>query len=67
MQVDYDAIQNSAGWQRTVGCGTDNAADVKIFNPWIQQHKFDYDCVYIKKWVPELSEVPVDAIHNWNT
>jgi len=51
-QVDYDAIQNSAGWQWAVGCGTDAANYVRVFNPWTQQQNFDFDCAYIRKWVP---------------
>jgi deoxyribodipyrimidine photo-lyase len=34
-------------------------------NPWIQSKKFDPDCEYIKKWVPELAEVPIEVIHKW--
>jgi deoxyribodipyrimidine photo-lyase len=35
-------------------------------NPWIQSKKFDTDCEYIKKWIPELSNVPCKDIHAWN-
>jgi deoxyribodipyrimidine photo-lyase len=34
-------------------------------SPWIQSYKFDRDCEYIKKWVPELVNVHAKDIHNW--
>ena len=34
-------------------------------NPWIQSSKFDKDAKYIKKWVPELENVPARDIHKW--
>ena len=36
----------------------------RIFNPWLQQKKFDPECIYIKKWIPELSELTANRIHN---
>lgn len=58
--VDYSPMQNSGGWQWIV-----QPFD-RIFNPWIQQQNYDEDCVYIKKWLPELEEVPAADIHKWN-
>lgn len=39
--VDYSPMQNSGGWQWTVGNGTEAAPYFRIFNPWKQQ--MDYD------------------------
>ena len=39
---------------------------IQIFNPWTQQINYDDNCVYIKKWVPELKNVPNADIHKWN-
>jgi deoxyribodipyrimidine photo-lyase len=36
------------------------------FNPFIQSKRFDAEATYIKKWVPELADVPAKAIHAWN-
>ena len=36
-------------------------------NPWIQSIKFDHDAEFIKKWVPELSDVDPRDIHKWST
>ena len=27
--------------------------------------KLDPNCNYIKKWIPELEEVPINEIHEW--
>ena len=56
--VDYSPMQNSGGWQWTVGNGTDAAPYFRIFNPWTQQKDHDPECKYIKKWIPELREIP---------
>jgi len=59
-------MQNSGGWQWTVGNGTDASPYFRIFNPWTQQLNYDPQCTYIKQWVPELMTVPNDDIHKWN-
>ena len=63
--VDYDPISNNGGWQWSTGSGTDAQPYFRIFNPWSQQEKFDSDCEYIKKWLPELKDVPSKDLHNW--
>ncbi len=64
--VDYDVASNNGNWQWTAGSGADSQPWFRIFNPWRQQEEHDPDCEYIKTWVQELKEVPVEAIHNWN-
>jgi deoxyribodipyrimidine photo-lyase len=34
-------------------------------NPWTQSEKFDKSAEYIKKWIPELKDVPPKELHNW--
>lgn len=51
--LDYDLASNNGGWQWAAGSGTDAAPYFRIFNPLIQQKKFDPDLKYVKKWVPE--------------
>jgi deoxyribodipyrimidine photo-lyase len=58
--VDYDIASNSLNWMTTV---FDNLPYVKIFNPWTHSKEHDPDAVYIKRWVPELRDVPVKDIH----
>jgi len=63
--VDYDPISNNGGWQWSTGSGTDAQPYFRIFNPWSQQEKFDPDCEYIKKWLPELKDIPNKDLHKW--
>jgi len=64
--VDYDVASNNLNWQMSAQVGTDRNPFVRIYNPYIQSKKYDKDCIYIKKWVPELKNVPPKQIHNWN-
>jgi deoxyribodipyrimidine photo-lyase len=61
--TDGDWAQNSSGWQWSAGCGCDAQPWFRIFNPVAQGLKFDPDGVYVKRWVPELSDFPVAFIH----
>jgi len=64
--VDYDPAQNNGNWQFCSGSGVDSQPYFRIFNPWLQSKKFDPDCEYIKKWIPELEDVDPKHIHRWN-
>jgi len=61
---DYDPAVNNGNWQWVAGTGCDAAPWFRIFNPWLQQKKFDPDCVYIKKWIPELASCSSAEIHD---
>ncbi|HKM93994.1 MAG TPA: deoxyribodipyrimidine photo-lyase [Prolixibacteraceae bacterium] len=61
--IDYDPAVNNGNWQWAASTGCDAQPYFRIFNPWSQQQKFDYQCFYIKKWVPELSELSASDIH----
>lgn len=66
--VDYDLANNSIGWQWVSGCGLDSSPYFRIFNPITQSEKFDKNGDYIRRWVPELSNLPVPYIHRpWDT
>ncbi|MCS7168308.1 MAG: deoxyribodipyrimidine photo-lyase [Gemmatales bacterium] len=60
--VDADLAQNVANWQWCAGCGADAAPYFRIFNPWLQAKKFDPDGSYIRRYVPELRQVPTAAL-----
>lgn len=62
--VDYDPCVNNGNWQWVAGTGTDAQPYFRIFNPWSQQKRFDFDCKYIKKWVNELIDIEPKEIHN---
>ena len=61
--LDYNEANNVSGWQWVAGCGADAAPYFRIFNPILQGEKFDKDGLYVKKWLPELKEVPKKFIH----
>ncbi len=61
--VDGDLASNNHGWQWTAGCGTDAAPYFRVFNPVLQGKKFDPDGDYIRRYVPELADVPAPEIH----
>jgi deoxyribodipyrimidine photo-lyase len=61
--IDGDPAANNGGWQWTAGTGTDAQPYFRIFNPVEQSKKFDPDGAYIRRWVPELRDVPVKYIH----
>ncbi len=63
--VDYDPAVNNGSWQWAASTGADAQPYFRIFNPWLQQKKFDEDARYIKTWVPELKKVSVPTIHAW--
>ena len=61
--VDADLAQNTLGWQWTAGCGADAAPYFRIFNPVSQGEKFDPNGDYVRRWVPELANLPARWIH----
>ena len=63
--IDYNQSANNGGWQWAAGTGTDAQPYFRIFNPWTQSEKFDKNCLYIKKWIPELENVENNHIHKW--
>lgn len=61
--IDYDPAVNNGNWQWAASTGCDAQPYFRIFNPWLQQQKFDPDCLYIKSWVPELNALTPNIIH----
>ena len=54
--LDFEFASNNGGWQWAAGSGCDAAPYFRIFNPMIQQKKFDPEGTYINKWLPELRQ-----------
>jgi deoxyribodipyrimidine photo-lyase len=65
--VDYDPANNNGGWQWSSSSGADSQPYFRLFNPMLQIDRFDKECQYIKKWVPELKDVDPKIIRNWDT
>ena len=61
--LDFNEANNVSGWQWVSGSGADAAPYFRIFNPILQGEKFDKEGEYVKKWIPELKNVPKKFIH----
>ena len=61
--IDGDFSSNNGGWQWSSSTGTDSAPYFRIFNPITQSQNFDPNGEFIKKFIPELQDVPVAQIH----
>jgi deoxyribodipyrimidine photo-lyase len=61
--VDADLANNACNWQWVAGSGADASPFFRIFNPVTQGEKFDLAGSYVRRWVPELSELPDKWIH----
>lgn len=64
--VDYDIASNNGNWQWVASTGADNMPYFRTMNPWTQAREHDPDCLYIKKWVPELAALDTDTIYKWD-
>ncbi len=57
--LDGDIASNNGGWQWVTSVGTDPKPYFqRMFNPMTQQERFDPDGEYVRRWVPELNDVP---------
>jgi deoxyribodipyrimidine photo-lyase len=61
--VDGDHAANNGGWQWVAGTGTDAQPFFRIFNPVSQGQKFDPRGAYVRRYVPELANVPDRYLH----
>jgi len=61
--LDYDASANILSWQWCAGTGIDPQPYFRIFNPYSQSLKFDKEALYIKRFLPQLSEIPSSLLH----
>jgi deoxyribodipyrimidine photo-lyase len=65
--TDYDPAVNNGNWQWIASTGVDPKPYFqRLFNPMIQSEKFDVDAKYIKKWIPQLKDIPAQELHNWS-
>jgi deoxyribodipyrimidine photo-lyase len=61
--VDADIANNAASWQWVAGSGADAAPYFRIFNPVLQGEKYDPEGVYVRRFVPELANLPNRLVH----
>ncbi len=65
--LDHDPALNNGNWQWSASTGCDAQPYFRVFNPWRQQKRFDNECRYIKRWVPELENRSAKEIHALET
>ncbi len=51
--IDYDPSVNNGNWHWSASTGCDAQPYFRVFNPWLQQKKFDPKAIYRKRWEPE--------------
>ena len=61
--VDADLASNAASWQWVAGSGADAAPYFRIFNPVTQGETFDAEGCYVRRWVPEIANLPNAYLH----
>lgn len=61
--IDGDFASNNGGWQWAASTGCDAQPYFRVFNPITQSEKFDPKGEFIRKFVPELIDVPDKYIH----
>lgn len=61
--LDYDANVNIGNRQRSASVWAD-PKPMRIFSPMLQSQRFDPECKYSKKYIPELENIHPDQIHD---
>jgi deoxyribodipyrimidine photo-lyase len=61
--VDGDLASNNGGWQWIASTGIDAQPYFRILDPVAQGRRFDPDGAYVRRWVPELRNVPDPYVH----
>lgn len=61
--IDGDFPANNGGWQWSAGTGCDAQPYFRVFNPITQSQKFDPSGTFIRKYLPELADIPDKHIH----
>jgi deoxyribodipyrimidine photo-lyase len=60
--LDGDLGNNLLNWQWVAGTGTDTRP-YRMLNPTRQAERYDPDGAYVRRWVPELAELPTTLVH----
>jgi deoxyribodipyrimidine photo-lyase len=58
-----DEAQNNGNWQWVASVGVDPAPYFRrLYNPVAQQKRHDPEGTYVRRWVPELRDVPLERL-----
>lgn len=61
--TDGDWAINNMSWQWSAGCGCDAQPYFRVFNPMTQGKRYDPNGDYVRRYVPELAELPNKYLH----
>ncbi|MFN5049210.1 cryptochrome/photolyase family protein [Roseateles sp.] len=61
--LDFDLAANNGGWQWAASSGCDAQPYFRIFNPVSQSEKFDPEGRFIRRYLPQLAELPKKLVH----
>ena len=60
---DFDLAANNGGWQWAASTGCDAQPYFRIFNPVSQSESFDAKGQFIRRYLPQLAQLPDKLIH----
>jgi len=60
--IDADVANNVGNWQWVAGTGNDTRPN-RVLNPLRQARRFDPSGDYVRRYLPELSSLPGQAVH----
>jgi len=60
---DFDLAANNGGWQWVSSSGCDAQPWFRIFNPVSQSEKFDREGKFIRRYLPQLANLPNALLH----
>ncbi len=64
---DFDLAANNGGWQWVASSGCDAQPYFRIFNPVSQSERFDREGKFIRRYLPQLAQLPNKLLHApWN-
>ena len=61
MLLDVDPTSNWGNWQYVSGVGSDPRD--RVFNVISQAKRYDAEGAYVRRWCPELAELPSEHLH----
>jgi deoxyribodipyrimidine photo-lyase len=61
--LDGDPASNNGGWQWSASTGTDAQPYFRVFSPVSQGERFDPEGIYVRRFLPELNDVPDKFLH----
>lgn len=62
--LDGDFASNNGGWQWIASTGVNAMPYFRMFNPIMQTKKFDPYGTFIRRWVPEMKNVPNEHLND---